>query len=145
MVSTDRQQPRRGLHRLLYVYGWRFRHWWYDTESGAVARRVTALVLALGGLVLLVDHFRSPFPQGQPQQAFVWWVQLIIMVVSMLISALLSRTNQTKPEVQTPEIPTTEEGTAVKRIYGTVRISEPQVLAWRSAGTDKIRKGGGKK
>lgn len=148
MVNTRNTPPRGGLSRLWYVYSWRVRFWWLDTPAGDMARRGTALLLALAGLAWAIAQLLVPPPAldaTAPRQAFYWWVQLAIMVVSMIVSALLTKTDQTKPEVQTPDIPTTEEGTAIKRIYGTVRISEPQVLAWQSAGTTPIKAKGGKK
>ncbi|UYK72512.1 hypothetical protein [Xanthomonas sacchari] len=138
--------PRHGLRRLLYVYSWRMRYWWLDTRAGDLTRRGSCLVAALVAFVLVVDHLRAPPPPaGSPQQAFVWWVQLIIMVVALLVSSMLSKTDQTKPEVQKADIPTTEEGTSFRRIYGTRRVTDPVVLAWQSNGTRPIKAKGGKK
>jgi hypothetical protein len=138
------QQQRTGLRRFRYVYGWRLRHWWFDTRSGALARRAAGVCFALGGLWLGLRALLQPAAHGQ-QQAFLWWVQLIIMAVSMLASYMLSRTSTTKPEVQSYDMPTVEQGTALKRIYGTYRIKSPVILAWKSAGTTPIKSSGGKK
>lgn len=147
MVITP---PRTGLRRLWYVYSWRLRYWWFDTAGGQLCRRASCLGAALLGMVLAVRHVLVPAAPhvvaGTPvHEAFVWWVQLIIMVIASLASYYLSRTSTDTPEVQTADIPTTEEGTSVKRIYGTRRIKSPAVLAWQSNGTTPIKSNGGKK
>lgn len=139
---AERWQARLALYHL------RLRYWYLDTESG---RRAQLWGFAVALLVLLVQVVRVvvaalyPPARPQPAEAVVWWVvQLIIAVVSALISyALRPKVEPPKPaEVNTP---TTEDGRAIPEVHGTCWIEDEFLLAWKIVGRDPIKTSGGKK
>lgn len=140
------------MRRRGYVWQWRLRYWWVDTESGARAR-VGGFVLAL--LVLVAQLIRmavavAALPQQAapaPQQAVYWWVvQLVILVVAAAISYAL-RPKVEPPQDQQHEAPTVQDGTAARDYFGTVWIEHDDnfLLAWKVVGRDPIYTKSGKK
>lgn len=125
----------------------RLRYWYLDTDAGRHAQ-LWAFAGAL--LVLLVQIVRvvvaAAFPEARPApaQAIPWWVvQLIIAVVSALISYAL------RPKVEAPkpaeaDMPTTEDGRAVPEAHGTVWIEDEFMLAYKVVGRVPIKSGGKK-
>ena len=67
-------------------------------------------------------------------------VQILVMVVAALLSAALAPKPK-GPEAQRVKIPVVEEGKKIVKIYGTVWIDDPMVLAFKPMGTTKIKKG----
>lgn len=127
---------------------WRLRYWWLDTESGAHAH-VTAFVAAL--LVLVYQVFKMalvavlPPPPGAPQESIIWWVvQLIIAIISAVLSYVLRPKTPQQPEAK-QDGPTVEDGRAVDDHFGEVWITEPHLMAWKKMGTENIKSKGGKK
>ena len=134
--------------RLHYVWSWRLRYWWLDTPAGAQAQMG---VLAFAALVVIIQLIRMamaalvPPSPGEPAKAIYWWVvQLIIAIVSAIISyAMRPKVEEQKP--QAGEAPSTQDGQAVKDHFGTVWVEDEFILAWKMMGTDRIRSNGGKK
>ncbi|KXB16649.1 hypothetical protein ADT28_12560 [Xylella fastidiosa] len=136
------------LRRWYHLWRWRLRYWWYDTPSGVCAQH---WALGLGVLVLIVQLVRVcvaaalPAPHGAPAQAVYWWVwQLAIGVVAAYVSAAL----RPKPEPVKPQqaqVPTVQDGQAVKHHFGTVWVGDEFILAWKMQGTIPIKTKGGKK
>ncbi len=136
------------LRRWYHLWVWRLRYWWYDTPSGVCAQH---WALGLGVLVLIVQLVRVcvatalPAPHGAPAQAVYWWVwQLAIAVVAAYVSAAL----RPKPEPVKPQqaqVPTVQDGQAVKHHFGTVWVGDEFILAWKMQGTIPIKTKGGKK
>jgi len=144
MVTGIRQR----LARWRYVYGWRLRHWYLDTPAGA---RAQAWLFAAGLLVLVVQLVRMavaavlPIIRPAPQQAVIWWVvQLIVMLVMAAVS-YATRPKPTSPAVQKAESPSTEDGQFAKHHLGTCWVDDSFILAWKPMGTEKIKSKGGKK
>lgn len=75
------------------------------------------------------------------------WVQVAILVVSMVLSyATRPKPRNVTPSPGSVDTPVVEEGTSVRKVYGTVWVDDPQVLGFKRIGTDRIQKsGGGKK
>ena len=71
-------------------------------------------------------------------------VFLAVLVVSVALMAAV-RTKQETPAVQEGNAPTTEEGVKLRKVYGTVWVSEPSLVAFKKMGTIPIRSKGGKK
>jgi hypothetical protein len=72
------------------------------------------------------------------------FVQIAVLVVSALIQVALAP----KPKAAEPvkvRTPVVEEGQKIRKIYGTVWIPDPMVLAFKPTGTTKIYSKGGKK
>lgn len=79
-----------------------------------------------------------------PATAWVFWVQLAIMVISAVVAyAMRPKPQAPQPaERQSPEV---EDGTSIREIFGTVWITNPTELLWRALPEIPIRKKGGKK
>lgn len=75
------------------------------------------------------------------------WVQIAILVVSMILSYSASRkaANANKPKPGEASQPVVEDGKKVRKIYGTVWVDDSIVLGFKEIGTDAIRTKGGKK
>lgn len=126
---------------------WRARYWWMDTRGGAEAHVVAfclALFVVIAQLVRMSVAALLPPPPGEPAKAVYWWViQIIIAVVAAIISYAL----RPKIETQQPKDadgPTTEDGQAVVRYWGTHWIKDEFLLAWKVVGRDPIYGEGGK-
>lgn len=136
------------IDRWRYVYGWRLRYWWLDTPSGNQAQIATCCTAAL---VVIIELIRMsvaavmPRPAHQPQQAIYWWVvQLIILVVSALIS-YATRPKQQAAAKSDVKSPNTNDGQMVKHHFGECWEDDSFILAWKVVGTEKIKSKGGKK
>lgn len=132
--------------RLHYVWSWRARYWWLDTRQGELAHATVLVLSMLVFAVLLLRMFvfpAPPPPPGEPAKAIVWWVQLIVMVLAAAISYAMRPKPQT-PQPQTSDIPTTEDGLAVKHHFGECWVEDEFQLAHKVVGTTKIRAKGKK-
>lgn len=131
------------------VWQWRARYWWLDTQAGQ-RTALSAYVLSLAVTVFLWARLGwtagEALRPGQPlQSAYQWVVQLIIAVVSAIISYAL----QPKPEppkMQDAEAPTVEPGAPFVRVCGDCWLDKDQyrTVAHRVMGHDAIKKGGKK-
>jgi hypothetical protein len=66
------------------------------------------------------------------------WFQIAVMIISALIQYALAP----KPKKPTPAQATTpnvQEGTKIRRVYGTVWIDDSMVLAFKQVGTSPIK------
>lgn len=72
------------------------------------------------------------------------WVVIAVVVVALAVMKALTP-KQEAPAVQNGKTPTTEEGIKLRKVYGTVWISDPSLVAFKKAGTIPIRSKGGKK
>ena len=74
------------------------------------------------------------------------WIYIIMMVVSLAVSIA----NRPKIQQQPPpllsdfQVPTAEEGREIKRIYGRVRVKDPNVLWYGNLRTRPIKASEGK-
>jgi len=75
------------------------------------------------------------------------WVQLILLVVSYIVSAALApKTPKTKPAaLEDFDIPVAEQGRPVPVVFGTMLISGTNVLWYGDLRTTPIKSKGGKK
>lgn len=136
--------PRTGLRRLWYVASWRARWWWMDTRAGHATRYVLALAVLVAASVYLWHDFTRPAVAGEPA---LGWVQWVVQVVIMIVSALISMAMAPKPQdakAQKIDIAKVEDGATLKRIYGPVWIDDPIVIGDKPMGTVDIRKRAGK-
>lgn len=73
----------------------------------------------------------------------MWFLIAVVVVAAFVMRALMPKQDQPKPQdIQTP---VADEGGSVRKVYGTVWISDPVLLAFQKIGTDRIRSKGGKK
>jgi hypothetical protein len=75
----------------------------------------------------------------------IWLVQALWAVAFSVVATLLTpgpKNDGAKPsEGRTPEA---NDGTIIRKIYGTVWVPDSQVLAWKPLPPEPIRKGGKK-
>lgn len=137
------------MRRLWYVWSWRARYWCLDTRAGRQARIGALCLLALGTVLHLtravVLDILHPLPPGEPAQAAFWWVAALVAGIVMAAVAFFMRPKIEAPKPAQSTAPNTEDGLAVRDVFGTVWIDDQFVLAWKSMGTQKIKKKGGKK
>lgn len=135
------------IRRLRYVWGWRLRYWWLDTESGAHAH---ALVFCLAVLTVIMQMIRMairavlPPPPVTQLEAVVWWVVVLIVAVVAGALAFALRPKDQGPPQREPQGPTTEDGQAAGRFWGTCWYDDQFLNAWKIVGRDPIRADGGK-
>lgn len=137
------------MRRLWYVWSWRARYWWLDTHQGRVAQFAVfglsclALVLVLVRMMIVVAT--APAAPAEPARAVSWWVVQIAIMIALAAISYLLQPKVESPKPQEGEAPTVEDGLAAREVYGTVWIDDPFFLAWKSMGTQAIKKKGGKK
>lgn len=125
---------RNAVQRLAYVYGWRLRYLWLDTNAGRwLCLGLAGVLLVAGGVMLGLGLMR---PAAQHQAAF--WVQIVIMVVSALVMMALAPKPK-KPEAGTPEVPEVEDGQGIRMVFGEVWVSDLTVIGHKPMGTKNIR------
>lgn len=77
----------------------------------------------------------------------MFWVQLILLVVSSIVSYAL----RPKPPVPKPaaledfDIPVAEQGRPIPVVFGTILLTGPNVLWYGDLRTSAIKEKGGKK
>lgn len=139
---------RKHIQRWFYVYGWRFRYWYMDTQDG---HRAQLALCSVAVLMVIIELIRMtvaallPHPRQQPQQAIYWWVvQLIILIVSALIS-YATRPRPKEPAKAKADAPNTNDGQMVRHHFGDCWMDDSFILGWKVMGTIKIKSKGGKK
>lgn len=150
MVTAGAHRGRIG--RRINAWRWRLRYWWLDTESGAHAQvalfcvGVLAVVIELVRMTVAALHHVAPAPgEVQVQKAVIWWVvQLIIVLVSLILSYVL-RPKIPKQNTPMPDGPSVEDGQAVDDHFGQVWVADEHILAFKVVRTEKIKSKTGKK
>ena len=72
-------------------------------------------------------------------------VQVVIAIVAAVVSSYLSMKNLPNASPSSGGVPEARDGTAIRKIYGTVWVDDSQVLAWKELPPEPIRKKAGKK
>lgn len=72
-------------------------------------------------------------------------VQIVIAIVAAVVSSYLSMKNLPNASPSSGGTPEAKDGTAIRKIYGTVWVDDSQVLAWKDLPPEPIRKKAGKK
>ncbi len=124
---------RTALQRLAYVYGWRLRHLWMDTNAGRWLCLGLAGVLLVATGVMLTNAL-----QDGPAGLAAIWPQIIIMIVSTLIMMALAP-NPTDAQKGTAESPQVEDGAGIRMVFGEVWIDDPTIVGHKPMGTKNIR------
>ena len=77
----------------------------------------------------------------------MFWVQLILLVVSYVVSiALAPKPPKPKPAaLKDFDVPVADEGRPIPIVFGTVTITGPNVLWYGDLRTSPIKEKGGKK
>ena len=147
MGLIEKCRPLERLRAVVDLHALRLRYWYLDTDAG---RRAQLWAFAGALLVLLVQIVRmvvaAAFPEARPApaQAVYWWVvQLVIAIISAIISYAL-RPKMEPPKPAEADMPTTEDGRAVPEAHGTVWIEDEFMLAYKVVGRVPIKSGGKK-
>lgn len=78
-------------------------------------------------------------------------MEVLAYIAILVVSAFVSMAMMPKPEVPKPaeltdfDAPTAEEGRPIPVVFGTVRVTGPNVLWYGQLTTRAIQKSGGKK
>jgi hypothetical protein len=125
--------------------GWVLRYWLMDKyheqlRLGAVALAALVFVGTLAAMYLSHVQQVAAGPAA-PRGAF-WWYIVVLVVAVLLAYALMPKPQV--PEAQKQDMPVTKDGKSMVRIYGTVWIKDPAMLAWKNGAPEPIRKKGGK-
>lgn len=72
-------------------------------------------------------------------------VQVVIAIVAAVVSARMAMKNIPNASPSSGGTPEARDGTAIRKIYGTVWVDDSQVLAWKDLPPEPIRKKAGKK
>ena len=136
------------IWRLWYRWSWRARYWWLDTRPGQVAHLAIFGFCCLSG-VLVLTHMMIvvatvPAPDA-PAQAVTEWVRTLVLFGVIGLISMMMAPKVKEPKPSKAEVPTVEDGLAVRDVFGTVWIDDQFLLAWKGMGTVKIKKKGGKK
>lgn len=122
----------------------RLRYWYLDTAQG---KRAQLWLFSAMVIITVVQVARLAMPSGGGVQDKaiwpVWVVQLIIAVISAIISyALRPKIEPPKPaEANTPVV---EDGRAIPEVHGTCWIEDEFILAHKVVGRVPIKTGGKK-
>lgn len=76
------------------------------------------------------------------------WVNWVVQIVLLVVSALLSYALSPKPEEPKPvdgKAPEVVDGKSIRKLYGTGWMDDPMVLGWKAMGTTKIKAKSSKK
>ena len=113
--------------------------------------RAFALLAAaalIGSLFAYGDLSRSQAQVVGDVEVHLAWINFVIQLVIMIVSALISYALAPKPkdaEVAKANVPVAEEGKGIERVYGTVWFEDPFMLGFKQLGTIPIKAKGGKK
>lgn len=134
-------------YRVGYVWYWRVRHWWMDTPGGAHAKRMLAVMALVVVVINTIEAFiASRSPEPHPQQSIIWMVVWLIIALIVSVAVILnSNSKPAAPQEQGTKAPTTKDGRAAVRHYGTRWVDDPAQLAWKVVGKDPIYSDGGGK
>lgn len=136
------------LQRFRYVYGWRIRYWWMDTQSGARAQLAVRHLAAAAVIIDALGLGSSVVAQRSvhaPQQSFFWFIILLVIMIGAAIASYAARPKSQAPSASPGDAPSTEDGQMVVHHFGECWIDDSFILAWKVVGTDKIKSKGGKK
>ena len=127
---------------------WVLRYWVVDKYREQL--RIVFMGFAL--FVLFVSVFGGVFTyfevKSEPHKPKEAAYQLIYYLIILIISLLVMMALQPKMEEQKPgenKAPEVEDGKSIRKVYGTVWVDDPMVLAWKDVGTLKIMSKSGKK
>lgn len=124
------------FQRRATLWYWRTRHLWFDTNLGkGLCLGTAAALLVMAGVYM---GWKITQPPPTEQQAVVWWVYVIWMVVAALVAMALAPKPK-NAEAGTPEVPVVEDGQGVTMVFGEVWITDPTLGGHRPMGTKNIR------
>lgn len=72
------------------------------------------------------------------------WVAIVLIIVALIAAIYLSNISTPSQEAPQADVPEVLDGRKMRRIYGTVWIKDPIVLAFKQVGTERIKSKGGK-
>jgi len=135
-------------HKVGYVWRWRVRHWWYDTREGKQTRVAGVCLLCLGVIAQLIHQAvaaLTPHP-NKPHEAIIALIvwAIVALIIGLAVALSMHSSAQPPPEAQAKG-PTTQDGKAAKRWYGTCCITNPAELGWKVVGRTPIKSDGGGK
>lgn len=136
------------LKRWQYVYSWRLRYWWFDTDSGKRAQRAVFILSCLFCLFLLVQKTVDVYVGVTNDTVSLAIAPWVIWVIQILVSLAISyatrpRIEGAKPQEQ--DVPKTKDGSAAIHAFGEVWVDDSFQLAHKNLRPIPIKTKGGKK
>ena len=113
----------RARHRA-FVWYWKARYWWMDSEHGTWARvglQALLVVVSLDQMIRGTVAALAPPDPAEPVKAYVWVVQLIIAIIAAIAVYALTPKPEA-PQAKQQETPNVEDGAHVLEIDGDVWI-----------------------
>lgn len=134
------------IRRIVYVWSWRLRYWWLDTQSGQIAQWAALAMLGLLALLQIVNRLiqAATSTADEPAKAFI---DLLVAIFTLgAVSYALRPKLPSAAAPETGDVPTTEDGLAAQHHFGECWIEDQFQLAHKVVGKQAIQtKGGGKK
>jgi hypothetical protein len=125
---------------------WTLRYWVLDKYREQL--RGYAFFAAVCLFVGTAGHIYLDLRDVAEGRVVVAWVNWVVQIVLLVVSALLSYALSPKPEEPKPttaKAPEVQDGKSIRKLYGTCWCEDPMVLGWKAMGTEKIKSSGGKK
>lgn len=145
LIEYNRASER--VRKRFNVWYWRLRYWWMDTEGGTrahVGLLCASVLVTVMQLIKVSIAALLPPPPGEPAKSIYWWVvQLIIAIVSAIISYALRPKPKSQPPAQL-DTPTVDDGQSTLEIHGDCWIDEEFILAQKVVGKVPIKSKGKK-
>ena len=101
--------------------------------------------------IVLLDWLVSPYLYAPAYVVNEAWINFVIQIAIMIVSAVISAALAPKPKPPKPasitdfDVPTAEEGREIPVVFGEVWISGPNVLWYGDLTSSPIKKKSGKK
>jgi hypothetical protein len=67
------------------------------------------------------------------------WAAIVLIIVAIIVAVWASKQGPPKTDTPKAEVPEVLDGRKIRRIYGTVWIDDPIVLAFKQVGTIPIK------
>ena len=125
---------------------WLSRYWVmdkYNPQFRAVGMWV-AIVIPIVMALRVIISAAIPHPAPKVKEAY----SIVVLIVILIIELILSYALRPKPQNAQPEAgtqPTTKDGRALRRAYGTNWIDDSSMVAWVNGSPEPIKSSGGKK
>lgn len=133
------------MKKMHWAY-WMARYWAldkYNPELRAFGFWGSIVVSTLGVLLLFI-RVTVPAPEPKVHKGYFLIALLIILIISLILSYAL-RPKPQNAQVQPGTQPTTKDGRALRRAFGTNWIDDSSMVGWVNGPPEPIKSSGGKK
>lgn len=136
------------MHKKIERANWLLRYWVLDKYApqcrafGFLAANVISAIV----VVMWIVHLATPAHAAKVQKGYIdpGLIYLFILLVTLVLSYAL-RPKPPNAVAETGQQPTTKDGRALRRAYGTNWIDDSSMVAWVNGSPEPIKSSGGKK